>query len=653
MSIETFTVRERLQDELKGMHVEAAVFTTYNLVPEFFEQNVLPALFNVEGSGRVRRRVQVNRYLASAPVAVFYDMSTQPKGGGEFRYQLVPVRPNKGGAFHPKLALVVARGEEEGDEPEVLVCVASANLTIKGWGHNVEAAGVFWVSTEEQRDELLALVEYLQKQATRAVISEGATGATTEVEALGRARERLRGLEHLSRTATDQPEFRCFGLRRREEIAPATVIAPGRSYWQTVTAFSPYWSNKEDVLALCKQLRTRACVLVPAPKATGERVSLGVDEESATAERKVVDEPARRFRHAKLYLAEGRFRGKERARITLGSANFTTAAFGKGEGQPINVEALIAYEVTPRQIGDIVPELEELPDEVVVSPEGINEESEEAPLPFDIFVAYDWPRREYRVDLACKGSACDFSLRLPAVGQRAISPGEPIVIESAEGPTTSKSFSLWYRKDEYDSEGQLAHGLITELGLDESDHKYTPTLKLDDFFASWFRRDPAGVLDDIASAQIDEDAEAGPLEALDDVPVDQLDATNLFDMYRALSRLEATHLVPAVEAKRQGAVREYLVTRPDSIDQLARVLERQTTNIGVRFALLLECQRLFATYGGRFLGEIGDRARARIDGMLEESMAAVLAELAESKRVGPSATDTVAWFEQQLTEAWR
>ena len=147
MSIETKTLRERLQAEIaKFDDVHGALFTTYTLVPDFFEQNVLPLLFEVEGNGRTRRRVQVNSHLRGAPVAVFYDMSTQPRGGSEFRYQLVPVRPNRGGVFHPKVGMVVGHHKEK-DATATLVCVTSANLTLKAWAHNEEAAGIFWVQT--------------------------------------------------------------------------------------------------------------------------------------------------------------------------------------------------------------------------------------------------------------------------------------------------------------------------------------------------------------------------------------------------------------------------------------------------------------------------------------------------------------------------
>ena len=654
MSVETVALRERLLRELGELEsVEAAVFTTYTFVPDFFEENVLPLLFGIEGRGRTRLRVQTNSRLRSTPVALFYDMTTQPRGGGEYRYQWVPVKVDRG-IFHPKITIVGGTRKGSG-EAGVLVCVASANLTRQAWGRNEEVAGTFWVKTEAQRDELLALLDFLDRHAERAAIAGKGEAPADVIEALPRVRALVSSLEGLAGRPKGYPRFRCFGLGRAGEVQPAAVITPGRRWWDYLTAFSPYWSNREDCEALAKGFRARNCWLVPAPRASGHPVRLGFDAGGDVTEHAVVGESLRRFRHAKLYLAEGRFLGIRRARVTVGSVNFTTGALGVGGRAPVNVEAVVAYDIKPRQVSRIVPELGEMPDGVEAESEGISED-EDRPMPFVIYVTYDWTAREYRVRLTDVRGAKDFVVVLPGAGEHRIDAGDQ-VIRSESGPRGSRDFSVRYLYTPADGtpEAETAHGLITELGLDQSDHRYTPALKLEEFFASWLRPDPDDVHDKLAGKAPDDEEEdsTGALEGISDAPVDQLDATNLFETYRALRELEQNHLTGEDEAEQRGLAREYLVSRPDSVDQLVRLLERQQTNRGVRLALLLECARLFKDHGGGDLGGAAERAAERIEAAVSAARAEVLDELRASERVGRSAEETLSWFERQLAEAWR
>ena len=647
MSIERKSVRERLQDDLADFKaIDGAVFTTFTFVPDFFEQNVLPILFQVEGSGRTRRRVEVNTHLETAPVSVFYDMSAQPRGGGEFRYQHLPIRLDKGGIFHPKVALIAGRDAE--DKRAVLVSVSSANLTLRGWGHNEEAVGSFWVETEPQREELLDFIAFLSRSAKRAAVSQKGKGAVTEVEAITAVRTALRELDGLSKATADLAAFRCFGLRRKDEDPPAAAITPGRNYWSRLTVFSPYWSSRDDTRSMMSQFRARRHELVPAPKASGERVCLGFEDEKTITEHCIADAAHNRFRHAKLYVA----RGKRRARVTVGSANFTVAALGTATKKPINVEAVVSYEIRPSHVHRVIPALLPLDDLVEVLDDGINEE-EDSRLPFTVFVAFDWSSREYRVSISQVGRARDFRVVLPGAGEHRIEHDKPTRITSPSGPSTSREFTVSYLPHDGAEERRIVVGLVTEFGLDDSDHKFTPKLKLDEFFASWFRRNASATFDfGPAPEPEDEEAEGGALLGMTHVAADQLDATNLFDIYRAIARLEDEHLKPAAEAKDWGTVREFLVARPDSVVRFADLLEKQQTQLGVRFALLLECSRLFKTYSRKRLDERSKAGRSRIAKAQAKAKREVAAELRKMDRVGKTAADTLDWFEQQLQDAW-
>ncbi len=652
MSIEMYPLREHLQAGIGQLEtITAALFTTYTFTPEFFEQNVLPLLFGIEGDGRRRRSVQVNVHLAATPVAVFYDMGTQPRSGGEFRYQHVGIRLERGGVFHPKLVIVAGRDKD--DNPGVFVCVSSANLTMRGWGHNMEAAGAFWVETEAQRHELWELCDFLQRMAQRASMTEGRPEDTGDVEAVALVRRVLRDLDVVASHDRDHAAFHCFGLRRRHEATPAEVITPGRrAYWSTLTSFAPYWSSRDDVVAIAERFRTRAHELVPAPKATGDPVRLGIAEEHISEHAAEIGDRTR-FRHAKLYVAVGELRGKRRARLTVGSPNFTVAALGTETRPVINVEATVSYEGRPRDLSRLIPDLLPMSQDFDASTDGIHEE-ETARFPFSVFVAYDWPQRHYRVCIADVGAAHDFQVALPNAGEHPLAPDVVHRIPCATGPLKTRMFSVSYLPSVGATERLVVHGLVTEFGLDATDHDYTPALALDDFFASWVRTDRLATFD-AGPEGIDDDEEAHEAAALPgatQVATDQLDATNLFEIYRAIAKLEEEHLAPALRNKEWALLRQILVARPDSIDHFARILDKQTTQLGVRLALLLECQRLFDTYGSKRVGEAVARGAARVAEAVASARNEVLVELRRSPRVGKTAASTLAWFEQQLKEAW-
>lgn len=652
------TLRARLRDELEWFErIDSVLLTTFGFEPEFFEQNVLPVFFEAEGHGAIRRKIQVNRKLASCPLCVFYDYGTQPRGGGEYRYQTCAVRADQGGVFHAKVTVVAGRDED--DAAGVLVLVSSANLTFRGWAHNEEIAGALWIETEQQRGELDAFLDYLERTpGARAAAS--ATGKEKRgkgsLEALAQVRAALRELPSL-RQRGDFPELLFSGLRRAEERSPIDFITPGRSRWDSLTVFSPYWSSREDTEALARQFRTNAWSFVPAAKATGDRVHLGLDDRDGFSEWFVEDEDNLRFRHAKVYVAQRK--EADLGRVSIGSVNFTNAALGANGAPPKNVEALVAYEMGRKVVRDFIPPLERLDSDEVESVDGVSEESDARP-PFAIFVTYDWTARRYSIILTDEGKAEDVVVTLPGNDPLPIEPGE-LVLSDLIPPGASREFCVRFTL--VDGEGgakpHTMYGLITEIGLRDSDHRYSPSLKLEDFFASWVSGNEyvyQQLVDTVPvdDLELDADPTALLLSSWIDAPIDQLDATNLFEFYRSLKRFEVKRLKPTEDGPRSAsALRDMLVTRPDSVLELARLLMRQDTNTGVRYALLLECERLFESYGKKPKGIVPPEALQEVRDAVSATKMAAVSSLRDIKRVGDSAEETIAWFEEELRKGWR
>lgn len=142
----TQLLKGALGKALEGCTVQAALFTSFNFEPRFFENYVMPLLVPSESFGQdelfnnIRWRwlyaqskvpnvaVYVDQYAksgADAPLLDYTVHSISMPGKGRVR-----------GAFHPKVSLILANHEKE--ERLILLC-GSGNLTEGGWCKNAEA----------------------------------------------------------------------------------------------------------------------------------------------------------------------------------------------------------------------------------------------------------------------------------------------------------------------------------------------------------------------------------------------------------------------------------------------------------------------------------------------------------------------------------
>lgn len=141
--IEQKALCDALRDAIGDSHVEAALFTTYTFDPSFFEENVLPVLWDKTLSHNVRARLaEMERELLkmNTDIAVYYDRAGLDTSASPLlRVKYHGIVRKRGTRFHPKvvLALVAKDGERR-----LLVCVSSANLTEAGYFTNLECAHI-------------------------------------------------------------------------------------------------------------------------------------------------------------------------------------------------------------------------------------------------------------------------------------------------------------------------------------------------------------------------------------------------------------------------------------------------------------------------------------------------------------------------------
>lgn len=146
--MENAVVSDHLKALLADRQVKAAVFTTYNFEPDFFELEVVPLLLpgNTQLSSHAAIKLfQVREALRGSAVKleVFYDLKIFRENAScspsmEYPFHGV-YRGNN--AFHPKLVFILVY--DEGTKSDcLLVGAGSNNLTQAGWWDNIE--GVHW-----------------------------------------------------------------------------------------------------------------------------------------------------------------------------------------------------------------------------------------------------------------------------------------------------------------------------------------------------------------------------------------------------------------------------------------------------------------------------------------------------------------------------
>ena len=135
---------DALERRIDGREIVSAIFLTYKFDPAFFEQEVLPVLFDIPLShASAIRLVQLEEHIRtlSGEIAVYYDgRGLIPTGSGSAKLDVrrIPVI-HRTGVFHPKnIFLLLERNDRTSKERALLSACMSANLTRAGWWENVE-----------------------------------------------------------------------------------------------------------------------------------------------------------------------------------------------------------------------------------------------------------------------------------------------------------------------------------------------------------------------------------------------------------------------------------------------------------------------------------------------------------------------------------
>ena len=348
---------EAVRDALGRRTVDAAVFSTFRFDPGFFEQEVLPVLFDVQfHQDPAIRKLQLEDLLRplSGRVAVFYDARAVEEGGrgpASLDVRRVPIAPSAG-YFHPKNVLLLAADPDTGERALVVV-TGSANLTQAGWWENVECAHIDVLPQDQPsklRDGLLQTLSHLA-QASRAVTASEAPGPRSALDEITRFVRGLPSVPNRSARGRLHQHFLASGRRSGASFAELLRdVLRGDFRGANLEIISPYLDDADaseplhELLDLVQPSQWR--VLLPEDRG-GARCREAMYDWLVAAGGQWGRLPgtltsagdrgaAARRVHAKVY----RLFTKDREVVILGSFNLTRAAHRAGR----NVETAVLVE---------------------------------------------------------------------------------------------------------------------------------------------------------------------------------------------------------------------------------------------------------------------------------------------------------------------
>ncbi len=422
VSLPSVVLSEQLAEAIAGRRVSAAVFTTFSFDPGFFEQHIVPVLFDLPLSLAPKvRAVQLDDAMAGIDLAVYYDRNALAPDAepAQLDFRRVDVG-RKTGAFHPKLCLLlVEEPVEETDTDEepvrhqsLIVGILSANLTRAGWWENVECGHFEEINDREidrsrvpYRKDLLGLLREL-----RGHLGEGDdTRALDRIHDFLRERTIARGYQraraggaYLTRIFYGQKAalgpwlgdlLVDRGELNLEVVSPYFDATGARPLVSLIEAVRPrevriYLPTDDDGKALVSESAHEAVAALPG--CHWAALPAGVAQRS---QGKSADKLARCRVHAKIYRLWRRG-GPEL--VLVGSANLTTP--GHSRAKSGNAEAMFLVDVGGTSARRFwLERLDAAPERFVATAPPEEEAQDERGLPLS--VRFDWRTRRLSIRL--------------------------------------------------------------------------------------------------------------------------------------------------------------------------------------------------------------------------------------------------------------
>lgn len=419
---------QQLADKINGRRVCTAVFTTYTFDPGFFENHILPILFDkpFHQVEKVRRIQMEDAIRSLKDIAVYYDRTalSQEAQPAQLDFRRIDVR-HATGVFHPKLILLLVENRDDDHKEDftfpdksLIVASLSANLTRAGWWENVETGHIDEIldknnpnSRTSFRSDILSMIQRLK----RCCAKDENHSAIDNIHAflIHRAnRDEIKNIRVKGRYSTrlfcgqtDLPtmleELKIYRYcKNLEIISPYFDKTPAKTLQKVIDAVEPHRVR----IYLPRNVDGSAAVSEETFNAINEFEKVEwanlPDDLLRPGGRKNIDKMPPRRVHAKVY----RFWMKGVSNITLvGSVNLTSP--GHSHSNAGNFESAFLCDISDKGLADRWW-LEKLEKPPKTFDEKQPEETDNSqPVPLDISFRYNWAEEklECRAERSAKG----------------------------------------------------------------------------------------------------------------------------------------------------------------------------------------------------------------------------------------------------------
>ncbi|HEX5749932.1 MAG TPA: hypothetical protein VFZ09_27120 [Archangium sp.] len=654
MSAPTSVLSDVFGEHVRKRRVVTGVFTTFAFDPKFFEEEVVPILFDrTLPTGSEARLVMLEDSVRDTRLAVYYDrQALQHQGSAKLDIRRIPSSRTTG-CFHPKLVLLLL--EEEGAR-SLLVATLSANLTRSGWWQNVEAGHVEVIEQGSPcsfRADLFLALRLIREAAP-------ATERHAELDEIHKFL-RYQVPDEERRTRRMGPRLFVGQKSLPEFLCEALPVSP-EGY--NLEILSPYFDEQgaPALRALVKELKPRQARVFLPRKEDGtvrcRKSFFGAASElsnmswstlpSDLLRRRGEDgEPASRFVHAKVY----RLWSQSEARqfILVGSANLTQQAHSHSNAGNLEASFLIEEKVEGRLQWWL--ELPEGPapkrflDDVAEDEAEEDESLQELVLP--LALEFSWLTRLARVCWEGSGPSPDILLSLNGVPFHPLSalPARTWVELPADIGARLREHLLSSSFVHASKDGRTCILLVQEEGM-ENKPSLLHNLSVEDILRYW-----SFFTDEQKSTFLEEKLRATNAAREPAKQGRGPEAPSLFDrfagIFHAFHQFEARMTDALSHGREHEAVTRLFGARHDSLGTLVeRLREDKAFDSIHRYVIFLTARQMLQTLASSFPDFFTtNRERHR----QLEALLTPLAQLRDTLQLGGTPEENAAfleWFER-------
>lgn len=636
-------IRERIaQVAARLAEIDVAIFTTFTFNADFFEQNVLPALFGCEPADkRSVKEARVHKGLLSTRVAAFYDASLLKPSKRRFRYAALPVYLGPSKLFHPKN--IILFGKDAQGERWIYVAAMSANLSISGWGQNREGIADTWIhaKAEQPAKELRNYLQWLQNQ--RRFRSDILLASVQAWDGL-RVQRVLVDPDGIPPNA--KKDLRLYFSPLHQSVW--SFLKKEYGSVQSVVAGSPYWGDSSQAARALEGANLQLIASRCAPRF--QTVNLGQNTLAQLYADKAFPPQVHawsgeggRFHHLKVYQIQtklGEFTG-------LGSCNFTDRGqfWDKNHG---NVESMLFD-----RLAIDLPPIVSLPNEVL-PPES---QSDDPPsiLPAYVSLQYDWQDGTFQWQLEGGASVLPVTLQVPDGGGAVL-----LMAEGSEGgrrgKLLSRTFSFSFQR------GDVHEGLVEELNVADSTLVYGRVLPARDILESWRAGSAAephppeddGTEDDDKDESGGDDEDESENNFPEGPVLGHKQKEEPFDWFLFFRCVQVMRGRLKQAAGDHRLLADLILARSDSVLALCDSILTGPMSIAGKWLVVKECWGLLKPYG-EVLPLLKGRLRLlkvrlkELKVLVEEDLERTL----PTRRARSKAADVMAWYDLQLSKEVR